>query len=133
MERQLARVSFKKGDVLLNENEVGDFAYLIKKGKVQIRKGARSGTPRPLATVGPGEVIGEFALFDGMPHCAEAVALEAVEAIAISREEFKTRVSIMDPVVRSMVLHMVTCARRLADMAVPEERAVEWYRWKKET
>jgi CRP-like cAMP-binding protein len=125
-------VTFKRGEVLLKENHSSECAYLIKKGTVDIRKGVRSGKPRSLATAGPGEIIGEFALFDGLPHCAEAVAIEDVTAIAITGEEFGARVASMDPVIRSMVLHMVMCARRLAEMSVPEERAVEWYRWNKD-
>lgn len=124
-------VSFKKGDVLLRENEPGQVAYLIKTGKVDIRKGARSDSPRSLGSAGPGEIIGEFALFDGMPHCAEAIAVEDVSAIAMPKEEFQARIANLDPAVRSMILHMVKCARRMADMLLPEDRAQEWYSWNK--
>lgn len=124
-------LTFKTGDVLLRENEQGQLAYLIKTGKVDIRKGARTDSPRSLGGAGPGEIIGEFALFDGMPHCAEAIAMEDVTAIAISREEFQARIANLDPVVRSMIQHMVKCARRMADMLRPEDRAQEWYLWNK--
>ena len=124
-------LAFKKGGRLLKENEQGEVAYLIKSGKVDIIKGARTDSPRSIGSAGPGDIIGEFALFDEMPHCAEAVAVEDVTAIAISREEFHARIANLDPVVRSMILHAVKCARRMADMLRPEDRAQEWYQWNK--
>jgi CRP-like cAMP-binding protein len=121
------RVTFRKGEVLLDEGQQGDMAYLIVEGKVEIRKGARRQNPLILAVVKPGEVVGEMALFDDTPHCALAVAIENVSAIAISREEFQARVKAMDPVVRSAVMLMVSRARRMTDMLISQDRTAELY------
>jgi CRP-like cAMP-binding protein len=121
------RVFFRKGEVLLEEDQQGDMAYLITQGKVEVRKGTRRKDPLVLAVVKPGEVVGEMALFDSTPHCAQAVAIEDVSAIAVSRDEFQARVKAMDPVIRSAVLLMVSRARRMTDMLVGQNRTAELY------
>ena len=62
-------------DYILREGVVGDTAYLILDGKVEIRLGASSDTPKLLATLGEGDVIGEMSLFDNRPHMASAIAI----------------------------------------------------------
>lgn len=108
---------FSKGEVLAKEGERGESAYVIKTGKVEIRKGARTPNPRVLNTLGPGNVVAEFALFDGLSHSADVIAMEETEVVALSRAEFETRVHTIDPVLRTAVMGIVTKARDMVSKA----------------
>jgi len=123
--------TFKKGEILLEEGKSGDPIYLIKKGKVEIRKGVRGETPRTLGTLGPGDVVGEMAMFGDQTHIATAVALEETVAVAMSREEFQRRLHAMDPIVMATVMVMASRARKLADMLMGKAGSVNWHDWKR--
>lgn len=90
---------FLAGEVIFAEGEEGGNAFILKKGKVKITKKALDDTPRTVATVGPGNIIGEMALIDDSPRGASAVALEEGEAIFVTKEEFQSRLNKSDKVI----------------------------------
>lgn len=63
----------KKGDILFREGDTSDAMYVIKKGSVAITK-AKGSSDIELAVLGPGEMLGEMAFFDGKPRSAGAKA-----------------------------------------------------------
>lgn len=90
---------FLVGEVIFSEGDQGTLAYILKSGKVKITKIIKDETPRTLVTVGPGSIIGEMALVDDAPRAASAVVLEECEAMVVTQEEFKKRLTKSDPVV----------------------------------
>ena len=122
------RLHFDKGTVIFGENDVADAAYLIVRGRVEIRKGLRSDQPQSLARLGRGDIFGELALFDGSPRMAEAYAESGVEVIRISREEFLNRLEATDAVMRAIVLYVVKRMRNSSNDLV-RERDPEWNKW----
>jgi CRP/FNR family cyclic AMP-dependent transcriptional regulator len=104
--RQLAAVakvvdhiSFDPGDVLVKELDVGRRLIIIRQGTAEVRRqgvavghgateAARGGSRR-LATVGPGDVVGELSLIDGKPTSASVVAETQVEALVIYGTKFQ--------------------------------------------
>jgi len=90
---------FKTGEVIFTEGKEGTHAYILKTGKVKITKTIRDTTPRTIATVGQGNIIGEMALIDDAPRAGSAVALEATEAMVITRDEFQQRLDKSDQVI----------------------------------
>ena len=84
------RKTIKAGDLVFEEGEKGDFAYLIVSGQVEIfRKSGNN--ERVLATLGRGEIIGEMALIDDHPRVASARALEDSEFSLISEKSLQQR------------------------------------------
>lgn len=91
-------VSFEPGAVLINEMEVGVRLIVIREGTAQVTrrgvvkkgpgKGTEQGTSRRLATVGPGDVVGELSLIDGKPTSASVVADTPLEALVLYRTRF---------------------------------------------
>jgi CRP/FNR family cyclic AMP-dependent transcriptional regulator len=72
-------VSFKKGDVLVQQASESNTVYIIAAGKVKV-----SISGKILAQIGPGEICGEMAfLEDGRPS-ATATAEEEVQAFGIA-------------------------------------------------
>jgi len=124
------RVHFAKDEVIFEENDMGDAAYLIVRGNVEIRKSVRSKTPKVLGYLGRGDVFGELALFDNSPRMAEAWAKSNVEAICISRKEFLARLDSTDDVMKAIVLHMVKRVRSTSDSLL-EQDDPDWNKWNK--
>jgi len=122
--------TFGENSIILEEGKKGDAAYLIAKGRVEVRKGIRSESPQVLGVLGQGEVFGEIAMFDDRPHMATVVAVDTVQVIAISREDFRAKVGEMDPVIKGVVLQLVGRARQMADNLM-EKKDVDWAKWKK--
>lgn len=121
---------FQAGDVLLCEGEIGDEAYLIRSGKVEIRKGGLSDNPTVVASVGVGNVIGEMSLIDDQPHTASAVSLEETHVTVIAKEEFKRRFDLIDPIIKGVLKILVERLRLVAGHSRKQEE-VDWQNWKK--
>jgi CRP-like cAMP-binding protein len=77
---KIKRLSYKNGELIIKEGGYGICVYKIIKGSVQIFKEA-GGREIPLATLGPGEIIGEMTFLGGPsePRSASAKALEDSE------------------------------------------------------
>lgn len=125
------RHKFAKGEVILKEGDQGEFTYLILQGKVDIRKGHFGDNPVTLATLGPGNVIGELSLFDGTAHMATVVAAENTEASAMSRDEFMRLIDSMDPVMKGIVGMMVSRLRQVVRELLSDKGDINWADWKK--
>jgi len=110
-----SRIVLEADEVLFDEGDEGDAAYIIVRGEVEISKGSGTLYPKILAAVGRGEIFGEMALFDNRPRMARAVAKCETELICISHEEFKSRLRTIDPVMRNMVNFLVLRVRSMAD------------------
>ena len=106
---------FRRGESLTEEGLPSEFIYLVKQGRVEIRKGVRRTSPIVLGTVGPGETIGEVSVYDGNPSLAEAVAIEDTETLAMSKEEFHKRLEGMDPIFNGLFRMLIQRTRSLAD------------------
>lgn len=78
---------FRAGEVLFLAGEAGDGVYVIESGRVQILVPVGSAEPRLLATLGPGDSVGEMAVLDDVPRSATARAELDTEARFISRDE----------------------------------------------
>lgn len=124
-------VTFDVNEVLLKEGDAAGHAYLILSGSVNIVKDAMSDTPRTIATVSKGEVIGEMSLFDDHKHMASAIAAEKTVVSGISREQFQTRMDGMDPVMKGVMKLLVTRLRNMIDDMAIKETHVDWSNWRK--
>lgn len=106
--------TFQIGDIIFQEGEPGDCAYLIKSGEVKITKLASDDQPRTIATLKAGNILGEMALIDNEPRAASAVVLQNAEVLIISKEEFQQRLKGSDQVIG---LLMQTFTNRLRQQA----------------
>jgi CRP-like cAMP-binding protein len=67
-------VRLKPGDVLFQQGDAGDSAYVILSGQMEMRIGITGGEERNLAVLEPGGLFGEMSLLLGEPRSATAVA-----------------------------------------------------------
>ena len=105
--------SIKAGEVVFEEGEVGDMAFLIVSGEVEIYR-KNGNDDRVLATLGRGELIGEMSLIDNHPRIASARALQDTEVRIISRDSLQQRLARLeqtDRVLRRLIAVLVSRIR----------------------
>lgn len=84
--------NFASGAVIVAEGELGDAAYIIRKGTCVVTKDGRE-----LRTMGPGEVFGETAILSPGPRTASVTAKEDCVCQVITSEVFESEVGAMKP------------------------------------
>ncbi len=106
---QLGRKTIAAGEYIFREGDVGDEAYLIKSGEVEITR-LSGDRDVHIAEVGEGSVIGEMALIDSEPRMASARAIKKTVLTVIPKEDLKKRLKRLeafDPVMRRLMGVMV--------------------------
>jgi CRP-like cAMP-binding protein len=76
---------FGTGRVLMQEGALGTSCWLIGQGQVQVSRGT---PPTPLATLGPGALVGQLAMVDLAPRTATVSALSDVWALELGAAAF---------------------------------------------
>ncbi len=76
------------GEVLFEEGSIGDMAYVIREGEVEIIKVSQK-REILLAKRGPGEVFGEIALVFDSPRTATVRARTDTDLVGIGREDLR--------------------------------------------
>ncbi len=79
---------YRAGEVIFHEGDAGTALYIIAEGEVKIVLGSAEGKEVVLALLGGGDFFGEFALLDGEPRSADAVATVASQLLTLQREDF---------------------------------------------
>ena len=81
-------IEMKEGDVIFNEGEPGDGAYILLEGEVTVQKRAQGKeTPEILAVLQENAIFGEMSLFDDRHRCAEIVTRKKGRLIKIPKKE----------------------------------------------
>src|SRR6266513_6245358 len=101
------RRTFRSGEVIFHREEPGQVLYVIKEGKVKISLISPDGQEISLVVFGKGECFGEFALLDGLPRSADAVALEKVECYTLQRSDFQNAI-LKNPKIAILVLEAMS-------------------------
>ncbi|GIK76447.1 MAG: Crp/Fnr family transcriptional regulator [Acidobacteria bacterium] len=81
--------SFPKGARVFHEGDTSDACYVIRSGEVRVTREHPDGRAIALATLGPGELVGELAMIDGGVRSASVEALSDVELLAVSAADMK--------------------------------------------
>jgi CRP/FNR family cyclic AMP-dependent transcriptional regulator len=74
--------------MLFVAGDSGDGCYRIEKGLLKVSIVSASGAERILAILGPGAIVGELAMLDGLPRSASVVALRDSELLFVSKAKF---------------------------------------------
>ncbi len=86
---RLKPVSFKGGELIIRQGEIGSTLYLISEGKVEVYIHGPEGRKVTLSILGPGSYFGEIALLEETPvRTASVVALTPVKGWALEKEDF---------------------------------------------
>ena len=80
-------MQFEAGETIIKEGDVGETAYLIEDGAVEVSR-ARDDHKVVLATLGKGEIFGEMSMIDDCPRGATITATTATTLSELHRDEF---------------------------------------------
>jgi CRP-like cAMP-binding protein len=78
---------YQAGEVIVQENDFGETAYVIGEGQVEVSK-ERDGQSVHLAYLGPGETFGEMSMIDEKPRSATVTAVIETVVSEIRRDDF---------------------------------------------
>lgn len=103
-------VTLPAGTTLMRQGKSGGEAFLLRAGAVTVTV-----DDREIVTLGPGEVVGELALFDGGPRTATVTAVTDVSLFVLSPGAFSALAS--EPAVARRLLVTTASRLRAADVA----------------
>ena len=82
------RKKYKKGSIILLEEEAGAALFVIITGKVKIVRMDDDGREVILSILGESDFFGEMAILDGLARSASVVAITKAELFMIHRRDF---------------------------------------------
>ena len=117
---------FRSGEVIFHRDDPGQMLYIIKEGKVKICLISPDGQEISLVVFGKGEYFGEFALLDGLPRSANAIALEKVECYTLLRSDFHSVIK-KNPKIAIQVMEVLCERLRKTDQKVEDLIVLDVY------
>ena len=92
----LERRELPVGTVLIRQDEQPDDVFVLESGRLSVETVTPEGTRMRLRTLRPGVVVGEMAMYTGVPRSADVVAETPSVVLRLSRESIE-RVEAADP------------------------------------
>ena len=78
-------VTFREGEIIFRQGEVGDTMFLVHEGAVAVIR-EKEGTGTVVARLNPGDFFGEMALVDRKPRSATVRAIGKTKLVPVSRD-----------------------------------------------
>src|SRR3954471_20205663 len=75
--------AYLEGEAIFREGDSGDTCYVVRSGRVRVTRRHSDGRVLTLAELGPGQMFGELAMFDGETRSASVEAIEDTRALAL--------------------------------------------------
>ena len=112
------RLTFKSGESLFHQGDIGDAAYIIVEGSADVSVDAPGGAIT-VATVGTNDFVGEIAILCDVPRTATVTATTELMTMRISKELFFQLVcqfpQIAVEIMRELASRLDVTTRRLQD------------------
>jgi alkyl hydroperoxide reductase subunit AhpC len=94
------KITFAAGDTIIAEGDPADRFYVIEKGEVAVSRRSPEGEEIELATLGPGQFFGEIGILAETRRMATVRAIDDVELLALTWQEFKETLEQSDQAAR---------------------------------
>jgi CRP-like cAMP-binding protein len=92
--------------ILLEEGSFGPRMMVLLDGQVEVLRRDGAGVERPIARLGPGDVLGEMSLLLELPRTATVRALSDLRVFAMDRQAFLQMVDQSEPAVLKLGLEL---------------------------
>jgi CRP-like cAMP-binding protein len=126
-ERELAELvavavprTFQRGEVIFQEGSQGDVMYVIRAGRVLIKREHTGGRTIALAEMGAGDLFGELAVFDKEVRSATVECIEPVKAVALTSGDV-SRVLTRNPEIAVKVIQALSRRLREANSRIGDQ------------
>src|SRR6185503_3427637 len=80
----LEEQSWKTGQTIFNEGELGRTMYVLRDGEVEVLRTASNGKKTPLVRLGAGETFGEMTLVELQPRSATIVVKKPAKTYSLT-------------------------------------------------
>jgi CRP-like cAMP-binding protein len=107
-------IAFPKGAMPIEENAPGTSMFVVAKGSFAV---SVTGEVAPIATLGPGDIVGEMSLLTGARRSATVTALEASEVLEVNKEALAHVLGESPPLVGRFVEMLIRRQRALDKIA----------------
>jgi len=108
----MRRLHFSAGDIIIKEDTIGQAAYILKTGRVNIVKRGKN-RDVILATLDPEQIFGELGLIEDRPRTASVLAATDVEVTEIVRDDFQQIIGDPDtpliPIIKGLFERLRQC------------------------
>ncbi len=82
--------SYPQDAYLFFQGDPPEALYIIWSGRVKLVRHTSQGRDVVVTVLGPGQLIGEMAIFDGRPYSMSAITLEETAVVTIARNDLMT-------------------------------------------
>jgi CRP/FNR family transcriptional regulator len=111
-------IALREGETLFERGDAGDGCYWLKRGVLTVSVASANGEQRTLAVLGPGELVGEIAMIDGLPRSATVQAVRNCELTFVSRAAFTEVMNRHPELYRDIVMTLAARLRQSDDEMV---------------
>ncbi|HXV74742.1 MAG TPA: protein kinase [Candidatus Polarisedimenticolaceae bacterium] len=112
MHERMEPRTFDKGDLLIRQDDTGEFLLVLTEGTADVSVRQSDGTRRTIGRVKAGDIVGEMALITGESRGADVEARERVRALALAATAFD-RLARRTPLLGVVLTNLI--ADRLGD------------------
>ncbi len=113
---------FKRGELIVEQGKKCDALYIILAGRARVVVTDRKAREVILATLQPGDYIGEMSLIDSEPHSANVEAEVQTDALVLAGEDFNRCLtessSTVMAVMRGLVGRLRSADRKIESLAL---------------
>lgn len=99
-------LGFNKGQVIFKEGQSAKHAYLIRSGKVAIYKDVDD-RKIFVASMVPGQILGEMAIITGEPRSASAEAAEFTELLVMDQKTLQNALDDTLPIIKALLNQLI--------------------------
>jgi CRP/FNR family transcriptional regulator, cyclic AMP receptor protein len=102
----MTKKTFKSGEVIAKQGDMGTAFYMILEGVVEVRSGKKT-----LAKLGKGKFFGEMALIDNQPRSADVIATADTVCVLLTSWNFTGVIGSNPEIAQAMMKELVSRLR----------------------
>lgn len=112
--------SFQRGEAIFQEGSQGDVMYVIREGRVLIKREHSGGRTIALTEMGPGDLFGELAVFDKEVRSATAECIVPTKVVALTSGDV-SRVLTRNPDIAVKLIQQLSRRLRVANSRIGDQ------------
>ena len=103
---------YPRGSTVMAKGEPGSSMMAVLAGRLRVSSVSADGREITLNVIGPGELVGEFALLDGKPRSNDVIAVEDTTVMVVERQQFMPFLLRHDTLVERLLVVLCDKLRR---------------------